>query len=95
MWPTLHEPQSVSEVRALRDYTVEQWDTCLIVFLHNTTDPMERVSVPTVCVPVCVMKIDMNSLQSGYSLQNITQRPHGCRQTCFKDQPTPIENRLG
>lgn len=45
MWPTLHAAQSGSGTSLLRDYTAEQWDTCLIVFLHNTTDPMERVRV--------------------------------------------------
>lgn len=43
VWPTLHPPQSAAEPGSLRDYGVEQWDTCLVVFLHNTTDPMERL----------------------------------------------------
>lgn len=29
--------------RAARSGIIEQCDTCLIVFLHNMTDPMERV----------------------------------------------------
>lgn len=40
-------------------------------FLHNTTDPMERVCA-YVCAyvpPVCVAQSDMNSQQSVYSLQ--------------------------
>lgn len=36
---------------------IEQCDTCLIVFLHNTTDPMELVCsmlCRCLCVSVCV-----------------------------------------
>lgn len=60
MWPTLHEPQFVSEARALRDYTVEQWDTCLIVFSHNTTDPMERVCANVCANGMCTSLCDEN-----------------------------------
>lgn len=58
MWPTLHAAQSGSGTSLLRDYTAEQWDTCLIVFLHNTTDPMDvcvRLSVP-MCASLCNTK---------------------------------------
>lgn len=39
----LRPPHCAAEPGSLRDYSVEQWDTCLVVFLHNTTDPMERL----------------------------------------------------
>ena len=79
--------------RAARSGIIEQCDTCLIVFLHNATDPMECVCAH-VCDCVCVKNLSCSYWDALYSQvtschmlvgKHVSNTTNSNRETIYKE----------